>query len=408
MSQRPAFEVADVFRRYRDSFLATHGDSASLAQRRILDLLPACRTAALGGHLDQCDTCSQTVVSFNSCRDRHCPKCLATATAEWLEARQKELLSTAYFHVVFTLPGSLRPIALQNPTVVYDLLFRAASETLLQIAGDPRHLGAQIGVLAILHTWSQNLQHHPHVHCVIPGGGISPDKTRWISCRDGFFLPVRVLSRLFRGKLLAFLQTAFDAGAMTFHGSLEPLRDAKVFRALLSTVRRKEWVVYAKPPFGGPDQVLKYLARYTHRVAISNHRLISIDDDKVTFRWKDYADGSRPRKMTLSATEFVRRFLLHVLPRRFVRIRYYGFFANRHRKANLALCHSLLGEPKPVVTPTPMETDGLLPPDSDTKPSRDHRPSCPFCRNGHLVILRQLRPDEVPLFDVHKAPRDTT
>lgn len=398
---RPPFEVADVFRRYEEAFRVAHGASASRAQLRVLERLSACRTSALGGHVDQCDTCDHTIISYNSCRDRHCPKCLAMASADWLDARRSELLPVSYFHVVFTLPACLRPLALQNKEVVYNLLFRAASETLLEIAADPKHLGAQLGVLAILHTWGQNLLDHPHVHCVVPGGGISPDRTRWIPCRDGFFLPVRVLSRLFRGKLLALLRSAFDAGHLAFHGSIKSLQDRIAFERLLASIRRKECVVYAKPPFGGPEQVLKYLARYTHRVAISNHRLLAIDDGKVTFRWKEYALGNRHRKMTLEATEFIRRFLLHALPSGFVRIRYYGFLANRYRKANLDRCRALLGKP-PLVAVDPrtlVEGDGA---DEPARELRDvarakdasSRRRCPACNKGHLLRLCLLRPFE--------------
>lgn len=400
MVPRPRFEVADVFRRYGDQFLQQYGASASLAQRRVLDSVAACRTSALGGHVDQCDTCDATFISYDSCRNRHCPKCLGAASAEWLEDRRSELLPVPYFHVVFTLAACLRPVALQNKAVVYDLLFRAASETLLEIAADEKHLGAQIGVLAILHTWGQNLLDHPHVHCVVPGGGISPDRDRWVACRPRFFLSVRVLSRLFRGKLLAFLRAAFEAGRLQFHGSIESMRDRDEFEKLLATIHRKEAVVYAKPPFGGPEQVLKYLARYTHRVAISNHRLLAIDDGKVTFRWKDYALDKRHRKMTLDATEFIRRFLLHVFPKGFVRIRYYGLFANRHRKANLELCRALLGNPPPAAIDThAIAAAGDDEPDHELRDSavtgdRASRPRCPACTTGRLFRLCTLRPFE--------------
>jgi len=403
---RPLFEVADVFRRYGEQFLQHHGESASLAQRRVLDALAACRTSALGGHVDQCDTCDGVFISYDSCRNRHCPKCLGAASAEWLEARRSELLPAPYFHVVFTLPGCLRGVALQNKKVVYDLLFRAASEALLEIAADPKHLGAQIGVLAILHTWGQNLLDHPHVHCVIPGGGISPDRSRWISCRPGFLLSVRVLSRLFRGKLRAYLRAAFESNRLQFHGSIEPMRGRNEFDKVLSEIRRKEAVVYAKRPFGGPEQVLKYLARYTHRVAISNQRLLAIDDGRVRFSWKDYALGKRDRRMTLDAPEFIRRFLLHVLPKGFVRIRYYGFLANRRRKTNLDLCRTLLGNPPPVQ----IDTRALADDDAgsggelrDTGGADDDasRPRCPACTKGHLFRLCTLRP-----FETYK-PRPT-
>jgi hypothetical protein len=397
---RPHFEVADVFRRYGEQFLQQYGASVSLAQRRVLDQVVACRTWALGGHVKQCDACDATFILYDSCRNRHCPKCLGAASAEWLEDRRSELLPVPYFHVVFTLPACLRPVVLQNKAVLYDLLFRAASETLTEIAADPEHLGARIGVLAILHTWGQNLLDHPHLHCIVPGGGISPGRDRWVACRPGFFLPVRVLSRLFRGKLLAFLRAAFEAGRLQFHGSIESLRDRDEFQKLLDSIRRKEAVVHAKPPFGGPEQVLKYLARYTHRVAISNRRLLAIDDGKVTFRWKDYALDSRHRKMTLDATEFIRRFLLHVFPKGFVRIRYYGFFANRCRKANLGLCRALLGNPEHVAVDTrTLAASGDDEPDHELRDNaaagdRASRPRCPACATGRLFRLCTLRPFE--------------
>ena len=328
--------------------MATPSSTATATRSRPSSAAPcsdiaACRTAALGGHVEECDRCGHQQIAYNSCRNRHCPKCQATAAAQWLEAREAELLPVEYFHVVFTLPAALGPIALQNPRVVYGLLFRAAAETLQQIAADPKHLGAEIGFLAVLHTWGQNLEHHPHVHCVVPGGGLSPDGSRWVACRPGFFLPVRVLSRVFRGKFLALLRAAFDQGKLSFHGKLGALADAGEFRRRLAASAQTEWVVYAKPPFGGPEQVLKYLARYTHRVAISNRRLVALEDGEVTFHWKDYAHGGGQKTMTLKAIEFIRRFLLHVLPSGFVRIRHYGFLANRVCREKLALCRALLG-----------------------------------------------------------------
>ncbi len=285
---RPKLEVADVFRRYGSAYRQEHGASLSRGQRRVMSAIELCRTAALGGHLEQCDSCGHQRPAYNSCRNRHCPKCQSLAGAQWLQDRQAELLPTPYFHVVFTLPEEIAAIAFQNKREVYGVLFRAAAETLRTIAADPKHLGAEIGFLAVLHTWGQNLLHHPHVHCVVPGGGIAPDGQHWIACRPGFFLPVRVLSRLFRRLFLEHLQAAFDTGKLQFFSSLAQLRDAQAFAAYLAPVRQAEWVVYAKPPFGGPQQVLNYLGRYTHRVAISNHRLLDIDNGKVTFRWKDY------------------------------------------------------------------------------------------------------------------------
>ena len=314
-----------------------------------MSAIERCRTAALGGHVEQCDACGHQRVAFNSCRNRHCPKCQSLVRAQWLADRQAELIPVEYFHVVFTLPEEIAAIAYQNKAVVYDLLFHATAETLRTIAADPKHLGADIGFIAILHTWGQNLLHHPHLHCVVPGGGISADGERWIACRPGFFLPVRVLSRLFRRLFLTQLQAAFDAGLLHFFNALEPLQAAKAFARYLAPVRKAEWVVYAKPPFGGPQHVLDYLGRYTHRVAISNNRLISFDGDKVQFRWKDYRHDSRQKVMCVDASEFIRRFLLHVLPSGLQRIRHYGLLANRHRAEKLVRCRELLAVPAPVV-----------------------------------------------------------
>ena len=327
-------EVADVFRKYGNDFLEAH--RACSEHRRVLRDLTQCRTQALGGHKYRCESCNHEKIVYNSCRNRHCPKCQAAARAEWLEQRRKDLLEVAYFHVVFTIPDELGPLALQNKKLLYGILFRAASETLLTLAKDPKHLGAQLGFLAVLHTWGQNLHLHPHLHCVVPGGGLSIDGQSWVSCKENFFLPVRVLSRLFRGKFLSYLDNAFANGEIRFFGKLERLAEASSWRRFLRHRRSSEWVVYSKPPFGGPEQVLKYLARYTHRVAISNQRIVSLEDGRVCFRYKDYARGNRQKMMTLQAKEFIRRFLLHVLPSGFMRIRYYGFLANRHRQEKLA------------------------------------------------------------------------
>lgn len=384
---RPGLEVADVLRQHGDAFLDRCGDSLSHEQRRVLHDLNACRTAALGGHVEECDRCGHRQVAYNSCRNRHCPKCQATAAAEWMEAREAELLPVEYFHVVFTIPETLGPIALQNPRVVYGLLFRAAAETLQQVAADPKHLGAEIGFLAVLHTWGQSLQHHPHVHCVVPGGGIAPDASRWVACRPGFFLPVRVLSRVFRGKFLALLRTAFDRGRLAFHGKLGPLADPREFQRRLAAGARTEWVVHAKPPFGGPEQVLKYLARYTHRVAISNRRLTALEGDEVEFLWKDYAHGGKQKTMKLKVGEFIRRFLLHVLPAGFVRIRHYGFLANRVCREKLALCRELLGvgvAPEPVAAGPVSEPKGIV----EGEPAAH---ACPVCGEGRMVIIETLR-----------------
>jgi hypothetical protein len=310
---------------------------------KVLNAIERCRTAALGGHLDGCPRCGHQAISYNSCRNRHCPKCQVNARRRWLAARQSELLPTCYVHVVFTLPRQLAPLALQNKQVVYDLLLRKSAETLLEIARDPHHLGAEIGFFSVLHTWNQKLEHHPHVHCVIPSGGLSPDHTRWVRPRYPFFLPVRVLGRVFRGKFTAALRRAFADGKLDFRGQMRTLAQPKAFSALLRQTYRQDWIVYAKPPFGGPAYVLRYLGGYTHRVAISNHRLIGLSDGQVTFRWRDSAHKNKKRRMTLSVTEFLRRFLLHVLPRGFMRIRNFGFLANRHRARLLPLCRSLLG-----------------------------------------------------------------
>lgn len=307
------------------------------------DLL-ACRTWRLGYHAGECLECGQVQLHYNSCRNRHCPKCQGAARAAWLAARQAELLPVSYFHVVFTLPPEIAKLALGNRRVLYDLLFQCAAETLLEVAADPKHLGAQIGVLAVLHTWGQNLDHHPHVHCVVPGGGLSADGSRWIACRKNFFLPVKVLSRKFRGKFLAHLKAAHASGELKLTGSLAALAHPAVFGRLLTQAYRKEWVVYSKPPFGGPEQTLKYLARYTHRVAISNARLLNVSDSGVTFTYKDYAAGGKRKTMTLAGVEFLRRFFTHLLPKGFVHIRSYGLLANRHRQSKLALCREILSQ----------------------------------------------------------------
>jgi Putative transposase/Transposase zinc-binding domain len=388
---RPQVEVADVIRTYGDAFLQAYGDTLSPEQRRALADLACCRTASLGGHVEACDRCAYQRVAYNSCRNRHCPKCQGTEAARWVAARAAELLPVEYFHVVFTLPAALGPLALQNSRVVYDLLFRTAAETLLQIAADPRHLGAEIGFLAVLHTWGQNLQHHPHVHCVVPGGGLSPDGSRWIACPDDFLLPVRVLSRVFRGKFLAGLRTAFERGQLKFRGRLTRLADADRFDRLLVDAVKTEWVVYAKPPFGGPGQVLKYLARYTHRAAIGNRRLLGMKDGRVRFRYKDYARGGKRRTMELEATEFLRRFLLHVLPTGFVRIRHYGLLSNRCRREKLAVCRELLGAAASPEVMTPEAPSLAMPPTLGTEVTEAWCANlCPRCGVGRMVIIEEL------------------
>ena len=386
--ERPRPEVADVLRRYGQAFRLTHAPSLSSGQLRVMSAVEVCRTAALGGHLEECDVCGHQRPAYNSCRNRHCPKCQSLARERWLEDREAELLPVGYFHIVFTVPQEIAALAYQNKTVVYGILFRAAAETLRTIAADPKHLGAEIGFLAILHTWGQNLLHHPHLHCVAPGGGIAPDGTHWIASRPDFFLPVRVLSRLFRRLFLHYLQAAFDAGKLQFFSSLEQLACRKTFARYLAPCRHSEWVVYSKPPFGGPKQVLAYLGRYTHRVAISNNRLLDIEEGTVSFRWKDYRDGSRNKTMRLCADEFIRRFLLHVLPDRFQRIRHFGFLANRYRAVKLAVCRRLLGDlaPHPEKRADRLDYRDLYEQLTGTS-LRD----CPMCHTGHMVLIATLR-----------------
>jgi hypothetical protein len=347
---RPTVEVADIFRAQGRTFIDRHRSRIHFQQLKVMRAILHCRTAALGGHIDVCARCGKTI-SYNSCRNRHCPKCQTQARRRWIDARKQELLTTRYFHVVFTLPHELHALILQNETELYKLFFRAVAETLLEVARNPEHLGAEIGFFGILHTWGQNLLFHPHIHCVIPGGGLSPDHTQWIHPRYPFFLPIKVLRKVFRGKFVDGLKRALRQGRLTLAGSIEGLAEPKCFAAFLRTLFRQHWVVYAKPAFGGPEQVLRYLGRYTHRVAISNHRLVSFDGTHVTFRWRDYARGNKQRLMTLSAEEFIRRFLVHVLPKHFVRIRHFGFMANYERSSSLDLCRQRLGMAR-VVDPT--------------------------------------------------------
>ena len=385
--ERPKLEVADVFRRYGPAYRQKHAPSLSQAQRRVMSDIELCRTAALGGHLEECDCCGHQRPAYHSCRNRHCPKCQSLARAQWLEDRQAELLPVEYFHVVFTVPEEIAALAYQNKEVVYGILFRATAETLRTLAADPQHLGAEIGFFAVLHSWGQNLLHHPHLHCVVPGGGLAPDGKRWIACRPGFFLPVNVLSCLFRRLFLDYLQAAFEQGQRHFFSSLERLRDPHAFAHYLAPLRQIDWVVHAKPPFGGPEQVLNYLGRYTHRVAISNNRLLDIEDGKITFRWKDYRHNDRPRVMTLEADEFIRRFLLHVLPDGFQRIRHYGFLAHRYRKAKLALCRQLLGVALTAVVKRQDQPDYR---DLYEKLTGRSLRDCPVCHAGHMVVIASL------------------
>jgi len=342
--KRPAVEVADLLQAQGDRFIEKNRTWLSYQQLSVLRALKNCRTAALGGHVDRCSNCGHQAISYNSCRNRHCPKCQAQARQRWLDARQQELLGVTYFHVVFTLPQELNPLCERQPALLYNLLFRASAETMIEVAADPKHLGAHIGFLSILHTWGQNLSLHPHVHCVVPAGGFSLDRERWVHPQYVFFLPVKVLSRVFRGKFLARLRRAYQCKKLT----------CSSFRSLMHKLFRQDWIVYAKPAFGGPEAVLRYLGRYTHRVAISNHRLVSFDGERVTFRWKDYAHGNQQRLMTLHATEFLRRYVQHVLPRGFVRIRHYGYLANICRDDALTLGRKLIG-----FTPKPREADSV-------------------------------------------------
>ena len=386
---RPLLEVADVFRRYGESYRHRHEASMSFEQHRVMRAIELCRTPALGGHVDQCDRCGHQVISYNSCRNRHCPKCQNLDKALWRQARCAEILPVDYYHVVFTLPHQLAPLALQNKKVVYGILFQAASQTLLRIGAEPKHLGAELGFVALLHTWGRNLLHHPHVHCVVPGGGLAADGQRWIPCKNGFFLPVRVLSRLFRRRCLEALDQAFQKGQLEFHGALEASAEPHAFATLLNDCRSMQWVVYAKPPFAGPNTVLDYLARYTHRIAISNHRLLAMDNGLVSFTSKDYNNAGKQTTTTLDAGEFIRRFLLHVLPSGFQRIRYYGFLANRHRAQKLQVCRRLLQVPTPPEMPTRPQEDvaALILALTDIDPLR-----CPSCEEGRLVRLGPLRP----------------
>jgi len=381
---RPPLEVADLVRVAGQAFIERSRKWISWKHVKVLLAIQRCRTAVLGGHLDECTRCGHRAISYNSCRNRHCPKCQAGTRDRWLEKRRRELLPTPYVHVVFTLPRPLAPLALQNKKIVYDLLFRTSAETLLEIARDPKHLGAEIGFFSVLHTWNQKLQLHPHVHCVIPSGGLSPNRLHWIKTRYAFFLPVQVLGRVFRGKFVAALKRAFQDGQLHFHGDLKPLAQPKTFFAWLRPLFRKDWVVYAKRPFGGPEYVLRYLGRYTHRVAISNHRLVTFADQKVTFYWRDSAHKNEQRRMTLSLDEFLRRFLLHLLPDGFVRIRHFGFLANRQRASLLPLCFQLLNS----APQTEQDTSGVR--------NANDLWRCPKCA-GPMVVVERLTATEMQL-----------
>jgi hypothetical protein len=384
---RPRLEVADIFHRHGAAWRKANAGHVSLGQLKAMSAIESCRSAALGGHVERCEDCGHSRIAYNSCRNRHCPKCQGAVARDWLAAREAGLLPVGYFHVVFTLPAEIAPIAYQNKAVVYDLLFRVAAETLLTIAADPQHLGARIGATAVLHTWGSTMTHHPHVHMIVPGGGISLDGMHWVHCRPGFLLPVPVLSRLFRRLFLTRLTDSHAAGQLAFFGDLDGLRRRQAFVAHLAPLKRKDWFVYAKPPFAGPEAVLAYLARYTHRVAISNSRLVSLDQGGVTFRYKDYRRNGRARfgTMTLMPNEFIRRFLLHVLPKGFHRIRHYGLLASATCKANVARAKELIAAPLPSIDP-PTEHDD---PDLATGAAADHRPPCPCC-GGRMIIVESF------------------
>ncbi len=376
---RNTLEVADIFRRHGPAWRQAQKGHVSLGQLKVMSAIERCRSAELGGHVLLCEKCAHMQVAYNSCRNRHCPKCQASAAKRWLEARQHELLPAEYYHVVFTLPGLIADLAYQNKEVIYSILFKAAAETLLTIASDPKHLGARIGVTMVLHSWGSALTHHPHVHCVVPGGGLSADGLKWVRCRSGFFLPVRVLSRLFRRLFLSKLVEVHQSQALTFHGNLASLADPHTFAKWIAPVRQQEWAVYAKRPFAGPKAVLAYLSRYTHRVAIANSRLIAMNEKGVTFKWKDYRNKERDRQktMTLSADEFIRRFLIHVLPHGFHRIRYYGLLANAGRANNLKKARELLLVKAPVIEVKAQDGNSEMP----CSPY-----ICPVCSSPMIII----------------------
>ncbi|MGH6795209.1 MAG: IS91 family transposase [Methylocella sp.] len=389
---RPTIEIADILRRHGEAYLSANAGHVGRTQKRVIGAIMACRTAALGGHAEACDDCGATRIAYNSCRNRHCPKCQGPARAKWLKDRQAELLPVSYFPVVFTLPAPIAAIAFQNKAVVYAILFKAAVEAMTTLAAEPRRLGTQIGGLAVLHTWGQALTHHPHVPCVVPGGGLSPDGVRWISGRANFFLAIKPLAMLFRGLFLERLKRAFDAGALRFFGALAHLAGRAAFAGHIAAMRRIDWVVYAKKPFGGPAQVLAYLGRYTHRVAIANSRIKALDDDCVAFTWKDYRQNGAVKVMQLKPDEFIRRFLLHTLPDGFHRIRHFGFLANRHRAAGLALCRSLLTD-KAEPMASSNEEPPAMEPDNNI---RIEPPACSECGGVMRFVAHVARSGKWP------------
>jgi hypothetical protein len=379
------FEVADIFRQYGHAYRVSH--KMPLNQLRAMRAIAACRTATLGGHVDECDSCGHLEISYNSCRNRHCPKCQFLKKEKWINARVDDLLPIQYFHVTFTIPAELNPLVLRNQKVMYDILFRSVSETLMELANDPKHLGAHIGFIEILHTWGQNLMEHPHIHCVVTGGGLSPDRSRWVSAGKRFFIPVKVMSALFRGKFLDYLKVSYKAGELVFPGVIGHLKESGAFEVFRRQFYHKKWVVDCRAPFNGVQGVLQYLSRYTHRVAISNHRILKVADGKVAFLWRDYADGAKEKVMTLEVQEFIRRFLLHVLPARFVKIRHYGLLANRKCKDNITLCRELLGADKTVTKDKDIpETwqEHLL------QVSGVDLTKCPHCQKGRMFLVDVL------------------
>jgi len=387
---RAQIEVADIFRQFGPAYRESH--LLPMRMLKTTSAIECCRTAALGGHVDQCDNCGYLRISYNSCRNRHCPKCQSLPKEKWLAARKRDLLPVKYFHLVFTIPDLLNPLALRNQRVVYDLLFKAASEALLALSKDPKYLGAEIGFISILHTWGQNLMDHPHLHCLVPGGGLSLNGQRWISSRRGFFIPVKVLSRLFRGKFLFYLKEAYRGGKLKFVGEIRSLGDTRKFQMMMDELYRQEWVTYCQPPFRSAQYVIEYLGRYTHRVAISNHRLVKVENGKVTFRWRDYGDGNKNKQMTLEAFEFIRRFLLHILPNNFVKIRHYGLLSNRNRKTKFRRCREILGvgSNREQQSTESESWEELLFELTGIDPHL-----CPCCKKGRMVT-REILPPQGP------------
>jgi hypothetical protein len=383
-------EVADIFRSHGPAYRQAH--EMRLRHLRAMRAIEICRTSELGGHVDECDQCGRLRISYNSCRNRHCPKCQCLDKERWLEARKRDILPTHYFHPVFTVPDGVKPLALRNQEAVYSILFRSASESIKELTEDPKHLGAEVGFIAVLHTWSQTLMDHPHLHCIVTGGGLSPDGKQWIACKREFFLPVKILSRLFRGKFLAYLKEAYEKGKLVFPGKIVPLNEKIAFNALLKDLYAQEWVVDCKPPFGSAEMVMDYLGRYTHRVAISNERLVKLEGGRITFRYRDRSDNETVKLMILDASEFIRRFLLHILPDGFMKIRHYGILSNRNRKYKLTVCKKLFGAPCRHENREKESWQDLLTRITGTDPR-----ICPYCGKGNMVLKEVLNPSALPL-----------